>query len=295
VDSSVLKYNYNVEKLNCHIAPSRKDADILIYRRHTTTPIKRWETVSQDAHIHKLFSEDGYSIEEISSTLGESTTNIRKALRRYNIHQFSMSLFDDNPSLKEAISSDKFPITNIERLYDYRDGMDFLGISFAANGEINRRLDADEVKKRLRFIVEEVVNENFNSRIFNKDIDKKEYIEYLKSLTDKFDYSKPLLDHPAPVDEEPISIETKPSKDSEEESKRQPSNRQYKLFSDKNWAVGNKRINSIFSTMKTIRFDKHVDVVSIVFRCYLEMIVYEFLKKKNCIGDASIQENAKMY
>lgn len=295
---NILKYNYNVEKLNCHVAPSRKDADILIYRRHTTNPIKRWETVSQDAHIHKLFNEDGYSIDKISSMIGESTTNIRKALRRYNIHQFSMSLFDDNPSLKETISSDKFPITNIERLYDYRDGMDFLGISFAENGEITRRLDADEIKKRLRFIVEEVINENFNSRIFNRDIDKKKYIEYLKSLTDKFDFSKPLLDHQAQVDEELKSIATEPLKDSLEdngkESKRQPSNKQNKLFSDKNWVVGNSRIDSIFRTMKSIRFDKHVDVVSIVFRCYLEMIIYEFLKKKNCLEDASIQENSKI-
>ena len=105
-----------------------------------------------------------------------------------------MTLFEDNPSLREAISNDKFPITNLERLYDYKDGIDFLGISFTFNGEIRKRLDVEEVNKRLRFIVEEVLNDNFNSRVFNRESDKKEYIEYLKSLSDKFDFSKTLSD-----------------------------------------------------------------------------------------------------
>ena len=191
---NILKYNYSLDKLNCHVSPTRKDADILIYRRHTTTPVRRWETISQDAHVHKLFSEEAYTIEEIAAKLSESTTNVRKALRRYHIHQYSMTLFEDNPSLREAISNDKFPITNLERLYDYKDGIDFLGISFTFNGEIRKRLDVEEVNKRLRFIVEEVLNDNFNSRVFNRESDKKEYIEYLKSLSDKFDFSKTLSD-----------------------------------------------------------------------------------------------------
>lgn len=196
---NILKYNYSLDKLNCHVSPTRKDADILIYRRHTTTPVRRWETISQDAHVHKLFSEEAYTIEEIAAKLSESTTNVRKALRRYHIHQYSMTLFEDNPSLREAISNDKFPITNLERLYDYKDGIDFLGISFTFNGEIRKRLDVEEVNKRLRFIVEEVLNDNFNSRVFNRESDKKEYIEYLKSLSDKFDFSKTLSDSATPI------------------------------------------------------------------------------------------------
>ena len=78
----------------------------------------------------KLFSEEAYTIEEIAAKLSESTTNVRKALRRYHIHQYSMTLFEDNPSLREAISNDKFPITNLERLYDYKDGIDFFTQAF---------------------------------------------------------------------------------------------------------------------------------------------------------------------
>ncbi len=295
---NILKYNFSLEKLNCNIAPSRRDADILIYRRHTTTTIKRWETVSQDAHIHKLFNDDRFSIEEIASMLSESTTNIRKALRRYHIHQYVMSLFEDNLTLKETVSSDKFPITNLERLYEFKDGLDFLGISFASNGKIDKRLDLNEVNKRLRFIVEEIVNDKLNSRVFNRDTDKNEYIDYLKSLTDRFDFSKQLSEHSIPIDEVSLpeinnDSEQANEKQPEEESKKQLAKNKFKLFPDKEWSTGIIRIDNIFRTMKALRYDKHVDVIGIAFRCYLDMLIYEFLKKKNVLEDASLQENAK--
>ena len=237
---NILKYNYSLDKLNCHVSPTRKDADILIYRRHTTTPVRRWETISQDAHVHKLFSEEAYTIEEIAAKLSESTTNVRKALRRYHIHQYSMTLFEDNPSLREAISNDKFPITNLERLYDYKDGIDFLGISFTFNGEIRKRLDVEEVNKRLRFIVEEVLNDNFNSRVFNRESDKKEYIEYLKSLSDKFDFSKTLSDSATPIEQDiPVENTTAQKEHNEQvnhnEAKKQPVRNKYKLFLENDW------------------------------------------------------------
>jgi hypothetical protein len=297
---NILKYNYLPDKLNCHVSPTRKDADILIYRRHTTIPVKRWETISQDAHVHKLFSEEAYSIEEIASMLSESTTNVRKALRRYHIHQYSMTLFEYDPSLKEAISNDKFPITNLERLYDYKDGIDFLGIYFTPNGEIRKRLDVEEVNRRLRFIIEEVLNDNFNSRVFNRESDKREYIDYLKSLTDKFDFSIPLSESVTTIEQEvPAKTNTATEKEHDEQTndndtKKQHTKNKYKLFSENNWETGIKRIDDIFKTMKTLRYDKHIDVVGIAFRCYLDMLIYEFLKKKNCLEDASVQENAKI-
>lgn len=296
---NILKYNFSLDKLNCHVSPTRKDADILIYRRHTTIPVKRWETISQDAHVHKLFNEEAYSIEEIASILSESTTNVRKVLRRYHMHQYSMTLFEDNPSLREAISNDKFPITNLERLYDYKDGIDFLGISFTPNGDIRKRLDVEEVNKRLRFIVEEVLNDNFNSRVFNRESDKREYIDYLKSLTDKFDYSKPLSNFATPIQDMPVESDVVTEKGDNEQAnsndaKKQSAKNKYKLFLENNWETGIKRIDEIFKTMKTLRYDKHIDVISIAFRCYLDMLIYEFLKKKNCLEDASVQENAKI-
>lgn len=295
---NILKYNYSIDKLTCHISPTRKDADVLIYRRHTTTSVKRWETVSQDAHIHKLSSEDGYTIEEIATLLGESTTNIRKAIRRFYVHQYSMDILRDSPTIGEIVSSDQFPITNIERFYEYKDGIDFLGISFDQNGRIVKRLEEVEIRKRLQYILEEVVNDNLNSRIFNRELDKKDYIENLKSLTGKFDFSKPLSKGLSPINEEPDSISNDDGTNSQriveiEVERKQPNRNQYKLFSEKNWLTGNSRIDSIFNSIKTIRYDKHIDVVSIALRCYLDMIIYEFLKKKNCIEDATIQENAK--
>lgn len=292
---NILKYNFSIEKLNCHVAPTRKEADILIYNRHTSTPIKRWERVSQDAHIHKLF-EDGNSLEDIATMLSETTTDIRKSLRRYHAHQFSMKLMEDNTALKEAVSNDKFPITNFERFYENKDGMDFLGISFDSNGAVKRRLDIDELKKRFRFIMEEIVSDNLNSRIFNRDSDKKDYIEQLKSLSDIFDFSKKLSDpdlFSSDDFQETNDAERNTESQSQPEPKKGKPRKQNKLFGEKNWMTGLKRIDDIFKSLQYLKNDKHIDVISIGFRCYLDMIVYEFLKEKECLEDVCLMENSK--
>lgn len=293
---NILKYNYSKDKLLCHIAPTRKSADVLIYRRHTTTPVERWETVSQDAHLFKLYDEDKYSIEEIASLLSQSTTNVRKALRRYHIHQYAMTLFEDNPTLRDAVSSDTFPITNVERFYDYKDGLDFLGISFTLNGEINKRLDTEELNKRFRFIVEEVLNDNLNSRVFNREKDKEYYMNDLNLLTDKFDFTK-VLNEPTSLDS---SVQNGDDNDEKEESPTKETKQSnskknnYKLLADKSWQTGIVRIDNILKTIKTLKYDKHIDVIAIAFRCYLDMVIYEFLEKQDCLKDAVNQENNKV-
>lgn len=289
---NLLKFNFHLPKLSCHIAPSRKSADILIYRRHTVTSIKRWETVNKDAHLYNLFKE-GNSVEAIASMLSVSTTEVRKALRRYNIYQYIIQISENNPSLNEAVISDKFPITSIERLYDDKRGLDFLGIAFGPNGEVNRRLDVEEFNNRLTFITEEVASERFNSRIFNAEPDKKEYIDFLYSQTEKFDFSKDLAAEPTPLNEGNVDKEQPKATDIARPEKKQTAKKTNKLFEDKDWVTGIKRIDDIFRSLKKITYTTHTDVIAISLRCYLDMIVYEFLKKKDCLKDAEEQENAK--
>lgn len=112
-------------------------------------------------------------------------SEIRKALRRYTIHQYSIKLFQYEPYELEQIKEQSFPITTFERFYDSDQGSKFLGISFNSNGEIQQRLPQEEFDKRFRFIVEQILNQDLTSRTFNNDKDKQEYFTTIKTLIKK--------------------------------------------------------------------------------------------------------------
>ena len=85
------KYDKLNDKLTCYIAPNRRDADILIFNKHTGTPLQKWDKVSQDAFLVNLIKTENLSVEEVAYKLNVTLSEIRKALRRYTIHQYRLN------------------------------------------------------------------------------------------------------------------------------------------------------------------------------------------------------------
>lgn len=169
------KYGSIEDKIRCNIAPTRRDADTIIYNKHTGIPLQKWDKVSQDAFLVNLLRNDNLSAEEVALRLSVPVSEIRKALRRYSIHQYSIKLFQTEPYELEQIQEQGFPITNFERFYDDERGLNFLGLSFGSNGEILKRLPQEEFDKRFKFIVNQILSQDLTSRTFNNEKDKEEY------------------------------------------------------------------------------------------------------------------------
>ena len=182
------KYGRIDEKIQCHIAPTRRDADTLIYNKHTGIPLQKWDKVSQDAFLCTLLKHEDLSIEDVARRLSVSTSEIRKALRRHSIHQYCIDLFSDEPYELEQIKEQGFPITNFERFYDDERGLKFLGLTFGSNGEILKCLPAEEFDRRFRFIVLQILSQELTSRTFNNEKDKEEYFSAIKRFDkERFD------------------------------------------------------------------------------------------------------------
>ena len=92
-----------------------RDADTLIYNKHTGIPLQKWDKVSQDAFLANLLQSENLSAEEVVYKLSVPASEIRKALRRHAIHQYSIKLFQSEPYELEQIQEQGFPITNFER------------------------------------------------------------------------------------------------------------------------------------------------------------------------------------
>lgn len=286
------------EKIRCHIAPSRREADTLIYNKHTGIPLQKWDKVSQDAFLITLLKSENLSAEEVANRLSVPASEIRKALRRHSVHQYSISLFASEPYELEQIKEQGFPITNFERFYDDERGSKFLGLSFGSNGEILKRLPEEEFDRRFKFIVQQILTQELTSRTFNNEKDKEEYFSTIKVFDkERFDLDVPLSDKPIlSKEEEAKATDTGGSQEQEKDDttgKSKRSRRKSGLFAGYNWGdTGVGKIDALFKSMQELNYKKHTDMAGIVLRCYVDMFIYEFLKKKKKIGEINKEDFA---
>lgn len=286
--------NFKIEKMECHLAPNRIAANKLIYRRHNGIPVKRWSKISQDAYLNNLISIERVNIEEINKELNVTPSEVRKALRRYNAHQLAIKLFQSFPFELKQIAQEDFPITNLERFYESEKGSQFLGLSFSANGKIKRHILSKDFNDRFTFIIREILNDKLNSRIFNGDKDKE---EYFKTISDLFCLNPENLPEAEFVEDEhdpevldPNTLEPQSPKN----GKSSNGSSNTKLFGDVDWFTGINRIDSIYNSLQKVNHKSNLDMIAISFRCYLEMIVYQYLKKNDSINTICEFENEKI-
>lgn len=293
------KYNSIAEKIRCYISPTRRDADALIYNKHTGIPLQKWDKVSQDAFLANLLQSENLSVEQVAYKLSVPASEIRKALRRHAIHQYSIKLFQSEPYELEQIQEQGFPITNFERFYDDERGVNFLGLTFGSNGEIQKRLPEEEFNRRFKFIVNQILSQDLTSRTFNNEDDKKEYFSTIQNYDkDKFDLDIALLQMPLTTQNECAlensSSETKESGDGETSVKIKRIRKKSGLFAGYNWGdTGVSKLDALFNSLKELAYKKHMDMAGIALRCYVDMLVYEFLRVKKCIGEISKEDVAE--
>jgi hypothetical protein len=292
--ASTLKHGrFMFEKMECHIAASRKDANNLIYRRHNGIPIKKWSKISQDAYLHNLISIEQVNIEDIHTDLGVIPSEIRKALRRYNVHQYAIKLFKHEPNELAEIAQENFPITTLERFYDHSEGAKFLGISFSPNGKIKRILPPQEFNVRFMYIIRDILSDKLNSRSFNGPDEQQEYLNTLYNI---FNIHVSRLLEAEFANQEDAHTNTPekehlPPKESKPPHTSTPSN---KLFGDVEWATGIYRIDLLFQSLQRINHKKNLDVIALSLRCYLDMIIHQYLIKKEQIDIICEKENVEI-
>jgi len=291
--TTIERANFQIEKIDCHVAPTRIAANRLIYRRHNGIPVKRWDKINQDAYLNNLISIEHLNIDEINKELGVPPSEIRKSLRRFNAHQLAIKLFHSYPYELQQIAQTDFPITNLERFYDNEKGAKFIGISFTATGKVKRHIPQKDFNERFMFIVREILNDRLNSRIFNGDKEKEDYFKY---LSEKFSLVPANFEESGFIDDDKPDV-SEPQSESQPQPKGKGTNQSVsniKLFGEADWHTDIYRIDALFMSLQKINHKSHLDMVAISFRCYLDMIVYQYLRKKNLIQNVCEIENVEI-
>lgn len=264
--------------------------------KHTGIPLQKWDKVSQDAFLANLLQSENLSAEEVAYKLSVPASEIRKALRRHAIHQYSIKLFQSEPYELEQIQEQGFPITNFERFYDDERGLNFLGLTFGSNGEIQKRLPDEEFNRRFKFIVNQILSQDLTSRTFNNENDKKEYFSTIQNYDkDRFDLDIEPSQTPLTAQNENVSestsSETKKSGEGETSARTKRTRKKSGLFADYNWGdTGVSKLDALFDNLKELAYKRHVDMAGIALRCHVDMLVYEFLRAKKCIGEINKED-----
>ncbi len=284
-----------IAKLKVIISPNREAADIMIVNRHTGgSVVEKWDKTKQDRFLYNRHAA-GESIDEMSIKFSIPKSDIRKALQRYAVFTEILKL-ELEPKYKNVLTEEvKFSMTNVERVYDSKYGRDFLGMEFSEKGEIIRKLPPVEYSKRLKKVVEGVIRNEINSRTLNKEEDKKEYFSKLLNSKEFDTTIKPNIKYNeafTKIDE--VAKEDQESETPPKETKRNvvPNN---KLFDvNLSFVTKVKRIDDIFNEIKELNIRKHPNAIAVLFRSYIDMVTYQFLKKDDRMSQLFKQEGEKI-
>lgn len=169
--------NPKAQQVRAVLAPNRDRATSLIANKHTINLRRPWKPLRQ-AYFYKSQLDNGKSIDQLKIEYPEH--DISKFIRMLEAHHLARAILYENDAVTLIVHDErKFPITNLERMYEDAYVTDYLGISFDSNGKIKGNVKADEFKKAYKKIVEDVASGEIDSRKYNHKDQRKKYIDEL--------------------------------------------------------------------------------------------------------------------
>jgi hypothetical protein len=166
-----------LQKFRAVVAPNRDKATQLIANKHTINLRRPWKPLRQ-AYFYKSQLENGRSIDQLKQEYPEH--DIQKFIKMLEAHHLAKSISYSQDAVAALVFDERrFPITNLERMYDDPYVSDYLGISMDNNGKVKITTKTDEFKNAYERIIEDIALDNLNSRNTNKKDERKKYIDDL--------------------------------------------------------------------------------------------------------------------
>ena len=275
--------NPKITKINVVVAPNRDAAIRHIANKHTINYRRAWKPLRQ-AYFYKSQIEDGKSIEDLISKFPEH--NVPRFFKMIEMHHIAKSL-DVHESLIPKIHDDRnFPITNLERFYNDKKVVNFLGIEFDQAGRVRGKVAKKEFEKGYKRIIEDIATGIIDSRKYNTVGERADYIKRIVKK-DKPDLKK--RGSFGSKDFNEISQPAKKSKKKKARSKGVPRGLFYQ--SDVPFRISSTPLKLIYDELRNIDVATFPNATHDLLRSFLECALVFYLKGT---GEyAKIQKNAR--
>lgn len=297
--------NNLIKQLTVIVAPSREAADILIVNIHTQgSPVEKWDKTKQDRFFFNRYV-DGETIDTMSHKFNLPKSAIKDSIARHNVFLEFLDLEFQEDVKKELEDETKFNMTTAERFYKSKRGRAFLGIRIINDGKIEHQLPKTEYRKRLTRIATDLLSNTLNSRTYG---DEKKQEAYIKSLEKETDFDLNIAhskEYQSEFESTPVTGNEDTDTDTADEKGNKGGANQTRLSTTANanklipaiaqaWKSGNPRIDAIFKELKECNLATHFNAAAILFRSYLDMVIYQFLQQKGVIHELTKKEQQKI-
>ncbi len=291
--------NFNIDqikRLEVRVAPSRESADVIIVNRHTEgAPIEKWDKTKQDRFYYNRL-KGGESIDDLSQKFNMPKSSIKDGLKRFHVYEELVSIDLPEHTKAQVKNEATFSMTNVERFYNSKSGKEFLGLEFDSTGSIIHLLPKDEYDKRLKIIAQWVVDEKLNSRTFGSEAQQKELVEKMREapgLSLSVAPNRKNQDgYNISINEVDEELTPKAANRTHTHGRQTPQNKL--IGSDIIWFTGVERIDTIFKELKAANLNSQFNSTAVLFRSYLDMLVYQYLKKSDGLKELIKEEQQKL-
>lgn len=274
-----LNWRSKIKDVRAVLAPNRDKARTLLAHKHTSVLRRPWKPLRQ-AYFYKSQIDNGKKIDQLIAEFPEQ--DIPKFMRMLEVHKVAKSISYESDEISNKVHDQrKFPITDLERMYQDETVANYLGIQFSSEGRLQIKTKIDEFKKAFRYIVSDIANEKLTSRNTNSKEERQSYITRL------------------PLDLKPtISNTVTKSSDLKEnkiEIKKERTKRATKglIPSYIPFKMNNTSLRKIYNELRDIPVNEYPNAAHDLLRTFLECSLLCYLKGTKEFE--KIQDNPKHY
>lgn len=169
-------------EIEVKIAPNRESASKVIASIHTLKTRRGWSPLRQAHFYYAQIAEGGKTIEQLQEEY--KNVDIPTFVKRWEIHNAAKSVDYGDDELQRKVSSKKFPISTMERLYDNPEFMKLAKMSFDEYGQLTFTASDEEREKVFKKVVNDIYDKKIDTRILNKKNSSsyKQYMNEIKEL-----------------------------------------------------------------------------------------------------------------
>ena len=276
VQDKVESYLGGVDKKELENVPTctinQQDADTIRIKRHTTSPIKKWET-SMQASFYRSLVDDGMSIGDLCESHNLKKGEVEKFLKLEQWYEVAKRIPLDADAATIVNDEKRFNLSMLQRIANTEGFNRFMGVEFDKDIALNGTILKEEFTKGYRKILSDIANKEIDTRNLNTASDIR---NYLSRFTPS---EKPDIEKPGTF--KMMSFGVVPTKPPPKFITKRRTRKQGALIpKDLDYNLPGVGARNTFTELQKIPVNTCPNAAAIVFRSFLEKCLYDFFKKQ---------------
>lgn len=280
------------EKIPVCVAPTLEDAEWYISQRNSITSLQqKWSPEQQRRWISDLYEKYNGNLEVIKTKIDISETELQAVLRILKLKEKVKELKEYlTPEEYQIASSHRFPITTLERFFNFKDLREEWGIEFIGNGFSLKSSNESFLKAFAKLIERMLLPRGDSQRIDSRTLSTLENAKQIQNTLPKVISETAISSNTTTAPNQ--SVETQPKNDgsikvasispSERElqrrSKLKGNPNRLRLINDfYEIQVVSYRLGSLFNELKEVPV-KYTNSVAASLRIFLDLAVLNYIE-----------------